>query len=448
MPQVPATQRSIFTLSDQLLEQGPPIRSTVLAAAVIAVVGVGGFGVWAATAPLASGAVASGMVRVDTNRKTVQHLEGGIIRDILVREGDRVRAGQALARLEAVAVEADREVLQNQVFSALAEEARLVAERDGKAQIVLPVELWQRREEPAIAALLATQEQLFRSERAALESHSSIQLKRIEQQRALMEALTKQLSLVEKQIELFSEELATAEEMLAKGYERRPRVLALQRNVAAVESERASVQGKIETARETIAEAEAQIEALRRQRANVIAAELEKARARRTEAEELLRKTGDKLARIEITAPQDGVVLGMKYFAPGAVVPPGGALLDIVPDDENLVLEVRVSPLDIDVVREGLEAQVRLVAFKQRTTPTLTGRVTQVSADAIVEERTQQSFYQVRIEVGPDELARVPNVKLTPGMPVEAVILTGDRTLLDYLLRPLLDSFAHAFREQ
>jgi HlyD family type I secretion membrane fusion protein len=365
-----------------------------------------------------------------------------------VREGERVKAGQPLVRLEATAVEVDREVLQNQVYSAMAEEARLVAERDGNAQIVLPAVLWERRAEPAIAALLSTQEQIFRSQRAALESEQSIHLKRIEQQRALRDALAKQIGYVEKQIELFGEELKTAEEMLAKGYERRPRVLGLQRSLAAVEGERSSIQGRIQTAEETIAESQAQVEALRQKRISLIAGELDKARARRAEAEELLRKASDKLARVEIVSPQDGVVLGMKYFSPGAVVPPGGALLDIVPDDENLVLQVRVSPMDIDTVREGLEAQVRLVAFKQRTTPTLTGRVTQVSADAIVDEKAQTSYYQARIEVGPEELARVPHVKLTPGMPVEAVILTGDRTLLDYLVRPLLDSFAHAFREQ
>jgi HlyD family type I secretion membrane fusion protein len=448
MPPLPATQRNIFTLSDQLMEQGPPIRSTVIASAVIALVGLGGFTVWAGTAPLASGAIASGMVRVDTNRKTVQHLEGGIVREILVREGERVKAGQVLARLEAVAVEADREVLQNQINTALADEARLAAERDGKQEIVLPAELWRRREEPALAALLANQEQLFRSERAALDANTAIHRRRIEQQRALIDALTKQKGFIEKQVELFAEELKTAEEMLAKGYERKPRVLGLQRSLAGAEGELTSVQGKIGTAAETVAESEAQIEALRGQRRNAIAAELEKARAKRAEGEETLRKTGDKLRRVEVNAPQDGVVLGLKFFASGAVVPPGGALLDIVPENENLVLQVRVNPLDIDVVREGLEAQVRLVAFKQRTTPTLTGRVTQVSADAIVDEKAQQSYYQVRIDVGPEELSRVPDVKLTPGMPVEAVILTGDRTLLDYLVRPLLDSFAHAFREQ
>jgi HlyD family type I secretion membrane fusion protein len=297
----------------------------------------------------------------------VQHLEGGLIREILVREGDRVRAGQVLVRLQALAMEADREVLQNQLFTAMAEEARLTAERAGASRIAFPPELLAQQHQLSIASLVGTQEQILRSQQAALEGETAVHLRRIEQQRASIEALTRQMSSTERQTKLLLEELATAEELLAKGYERKPRVLGLQRNVAQLEAELSGLNGRMLTAKETVAESQAQIESLRRQRANAVSADLEKARAKRAEVEEQLRKTSDKLARIDVVAPQSGIVLGMKYFAPGAVVPSGGAILDIVPEGDSLVMYVRVSPLDIDVVREGLAAEVRLVAYKQRT---------------------------------------------------------------------------------
>jgi HlyD family type I secretion membrane fusion protein len=445
---MPGSERDIFVLSDRLMERGPPIHRIVVTAIAIAAVALGGFGVWAALAPLATGAIAAGNVRVDTNKKTVQHLEGGIIREILVREGDRVRAGQVLVRLDPVAAKADRSVLQNQLLTTLAEEARLTAERDGANSIALPPQLLSEQQRPEVAAIVATQAQIFRSQRWALESDIAVQLKKVGQQQAQVDALTKQIATTQRQITLFAEELKTAQELLEKGYERKPRVLGLQRNIAQTEGDLSSLLGRLDTAKETIAESQAQIEALRQQRGKAISEDLEKVRAKRAEVEQQLQKTSDKLDRVDVVAPQDGLVLGMKFFSPGAVVGTGGAILDIIPADENLVMYVKLNPLDIDVVREGLPAQVRLVAYKQRIVPTLAGRVTQVSADAVVDETSKGQFYMVRVEVSPSELAHIPNVKLYPGMPVEAVILTGERTVLDYLLRPLLDSFAHAFREQ
>lgn len=445
---LPVLQGSIFQLSDRLLESGPPIRNIVAGAVVVAVVGLGGFGVWAGTAPLAAGAVAAGTVRVDTNKKTVQHLEGGIIREILVREGDRVRAGQVLVRLDPVAVKADRGVLENQLLTATAEEARLSAERDGAPSVIFPAALASSLWRPEVAAIVGTQREIFQSQRSALAADIAVQQRKVAQQQAQMEALSKQIVASERQIALFQEELDTALVLLDKGYEKKPRVLGLQRNIAQSESELSALRGRLDTARETIAESKAQMESLRNQRAKAISDDLEKARNKRAEAEKQLQKTADKLERVDVVAPQDGYVIGLKHFTAGAVVGSGGVILDIIPDNENLVLYVKVNPIDIDVVHEGLPAQVRLVAYKQRIVPTLDGVVTQVSADAVVDEQSKGQFYMTRIEVKPSDLERLPGVKLFPGMPVEAIILTGERTLLDYLLRPVLDSFAHAFKEQ
>lgn len=441
---VPAARISYETL----LHEGPRIQRPVVTFLCVTAIFFGGLAAWSAMAPLASGAVAQGMVRVDTNKKTIQHLEGGIIREILVRDGERVRAGQALVRLDSMAVQADQAVLQNQSWAAQLEEARLLAERAGEDDFNIPAALKPLASRRDLAALISVQRNIIRSQRSAMQGDIDVQGKKIAQQQAQIEALNTQIVSTQEQIRLFKEELVTAQDLLARGYERKPRVLGLQRSVAQAEGDLSSLNGRLETAGQTIAEVRAQIEAIRRQRDKIISDDLEKARSKKEEAEQQLRKGADKLRRIDVVAPQDGYVLGLKYFTAGAVVGAGAPILDIIPDNEILVLYAKVNPLDIDVVHEGLPAQVRLIAYKQRIVPTLPGLVTQVSADAVTDDSSKGQFYTARIEVKPEELARIPGVKLYPGMPIEAVILTGERTLLDYLLRPLLDSFSHSFREQ
>lgn len=433
---------------EELLEQGPKVVRPILTFLAVAALFFGGLAVWSTCAPLATGAIAQGMVRVDTNKKTIQHLEGGIIREILVRDGDRVRAGQTLVRLDPMAARADQAVLENQSRTAQLEEARLLAERAGADEFEVPIALRPFASKPEIAQLISAQRGILRSQRSALRADIDVQIRKIAQQQAQIESLNAQIGTTQEQIRLFKEELVTAQDLLARGYERKPRVLGLQRSVAQAEGDLSSFTGRLETASQTIAEMRAQIEVIRKQRDKAISDDLDKARTKREEAEQQLRKSADKLRRIEVVAPQDGYVLGLKVFAAGAVVGAGAPILDIVPDDENLVLYAKVNPLDIDVVHEGLSAQVRLVAYKQRIVPSLPGRVTQVSADAVTDDASKGQFYTARIEVSPEELSRVPGVRLYPGMPIEAVILTGDRTLLDYLMRPLLDSFSHSFREQ
>jgi HlyD family secretion protein len=414
------------------------------------VLGLGGFALWSSTASLSSAAVAPGAVQVDSNRKAVQHLEGGIVREILVREGQRVREGDVLVRLDEVAARADRDLLHARLVLAVAEEARLTAERDGADTMDLPGGLpgAEGLDAAGVEAIIAEQREIFARRRSSLDNEITVHMKRIERQRSVISTATRQIQPLDNQLALMADELKTAKDLLAKGWARKPQVLELERRHSALESERAELDGRIAGAKETIYESEAQIAALRSQRASEVTDELSKARSRRAEAEEQMRKAGDKLRRIEITAPQDGVVLGMKYFTPGAVVPPGGDILELVPENERLVVEVRVNPLDIDVVHEGLPAQVRLVAFKQRVTPTVSGRVTRVSADALLDQKTGAQYYLARVELDAEEMAALPDAQLYPGMPAEALILTGERTFLGYLSKPILDSFAHAFREE
>jgi HlyD family secretion protein/epimerase transport system membrane fusion protein len=225
-------------------------------------------------------------------------------------------------------------------------------------------------------------------------------------------------------------------------------MLELQRQIVAAQGDIEANKGKILAVKEQVAEAEVQIKGVQSTQAKAVSEDLRDIQEKRSEAAEDLRKFEAKAGRTDVVAPQDGTVLNMKYFTLGGVVPPGGAILDLVPLQEKMVLEVKIRPLDIDVVRPELPATVRFVAYKQRVTPTVEGTVSWVSADATTDEKTNAAYYVARVEVSPAELRRVPNVKLYPGMPVDVSIVTGERTLLDYLIQPLRDSFAHAFREE
>jgi HlyD family secretion protein/epimerase transport system membrane fusion protein len=425
----------------------PPVKGLVTAGLSVCLLLFGGFGSWAALAPLNSAAVAPGVVKVDTNRKTVQHLEGGIIADLLVREGDRVRKGQLIARLDALDADADQAALVAQIDALVAREARLVAQRDDKAAIDFPESLMQRKGEPQVSAIISGQQKIFDDQAVALTSQINVWQSREHQLRVQIQSVEEQIVSTEQQKRLIMEELKSARALLSKGYERKPRVLRLERDMAAITGNLSAAEGKIASLEEQIGEAQLQIVTLRTSRARDISEELRDVQTARVEAEERLRKADAKLERREVLAPEDGTVMNLRYFTKGAVVPPGGPILDLVPSQDKLVIEARVQPLDIDVVHPDMPASVRLVAFKQRTTPTLEGRVTRVSADSVIEERSGVAYFTATIEVPASEISRLPQLKLYPGMPASVSIITGERTLLDYIVQPLAENFAHAMRE-
>ncbi len=426
----------------------PPIRSHVLGG--LAVIGVmfGCFGFWAATAPLTSAAVAPGVVKVDTNRKTVQHLEGGIIREILVREGAEVKQGQVLVRLDGLDAESDHDSVRGDLDALLAGEARLVAQRDRLAEIAFPRELLERRSEPAVAEAMAGQERIFSDQADVLKSEIEVWRQRIAQYRAQITALASQIAAIEQQMPSLQEELKDARTLFKDGYGVKSRAFGLERQIAAGKGEADANRARIDSLRQQIAEAEAQIENVRASQVKTASERLREVQTKRSEREKVLLKTSARAERRDILAPEDGVVMNLRYFTPGGVVAPGGDILDLVPVQDKMVLDVKIQPLDIDVVRPGLSATVRLVAFKQRVTPTLEGALTRVSADAEVDERSGETYFTATVEVNADQFKHLPEVKLYPGMPVDVSIVTGERTLLEYLFQPFTDSFAHAFREE
>lgn len=425
----------------------PPVAGLIRASLVAVGVFVGGGFAWAALAPLSSAAIAPGTVKVETSKQTVQHLEGGIIRDILVREGELVTRGQVLMRLDDGDAGSDRNALQGQIDALSAREARLIAQRDGKKDIDFPHELSERRMEPAADQVMAGQKRIFADQRNSVQGEIDILLRRVEQFRAQMTSIHAQISVTRQQLPKLEEELRDVRSLFAKGLGLKPRVLDLERRVMAAKGDILANEGRVSSLSEQVREAEAQIESVRRKSAREVSEELREVQTKLVEARESFSKAEAKAGRREVLAPHEGVVMNLKYTTPGGVVPPGGVILDLVPREEKLVMEVRISPLDIDVVRPGLPAKIRLVAFKQRTTPVLDGSLVRVSPDAVIDEKTGAAHFVAVVEAQASPHHNGQGRRLYPGMPVEVSIVTGERSVLDYIIQPFTDSLARAFRE-
>jgi HlyD family type I secretion membrane fusion protein len=425
----------------------PPVGRLLLAGLLALAVGIGGFGGWAAVAPLSSAAIATGMITVAGNRKVVQHLEGGSIAELRVREGDRVRTGQLLMRLDDLEAKALHDVLEGQHVALAAQEARLQAERESRDTLAFPAALEAQRRRPEIAEILDREVRIFESGRAALRGQVEVLGQRIAQLVAQIAALHAQASAGEEQLAFVDEEVADVGTLFDKGLERKPRLLALKRTRAFIKGQQGEYANRMAGARETIAETEFQILNVVRDRVERAALRLGEVSMQRAQVEERLAEARVKLGRRQVVAPIDGTVLRLRYHTVGGVVEPARAILEIVPDDDVLVAEARINPNDIDIVHAGLDARVVLSAYKRRNTPQLSGKVLQVSPDIILDEQSNEGYFVARIAIDGGELANLEGVHLSPGMPVEVFIRTGERSTLDYLLQPVADSLRRAFRE-
>lgn len=431
--------------------EAPPLKTgiggPVTAGLIIITLAFGGLGIWSGLAPLSSAAIAPGVVNVDTNRKTVQHLEGGIVGDILVTEGSVVEAGQVLVRLDDTRADASYHLLQGQYLATLALEARLAAERDGHPAIAYPTELVRQRGAPDIDEIIAAQDGLFAARLRSLEGETSVLRQRVTLFEEEIKGLRAQQKAKEHQSTLIREEYKSVKELYDKGYERKPRLLALERAQAALEGDRGELIAQISRARQAIGEAELRIIDRENNFQQEVVAELRDVQVKIAELRDRVRAQEDVLQRVDIRAPLAGTVVDLKVHTPGGVIAPGAPILDIVPSEERLVIEARLRPDDIDTVHVGLPAEVRLTAYKRRNTPTIAGHVIQVSADRFIDDRTGLSYYLARIELDDGALDFLEDVKLYPGMPAEVMIETGKRVVIDYLLGPIIDSIRRAFRE-
>ncbi|HYG90248.1 MAG TPA: HlyD family type I secretion periplasmic adaptor subunit [Azospirillum sp.] len=426
----------------------PSLRGTALAGALVVAVGFGGFFGWAFTASLDTAALASGAVAVSSHRKTVSHLEGGILKELLVQDGSLVEVGQVLLRLDTTQTDAVVAQIQSQYWPALARMARLRAEQAEAAEVVFPEELLRAaKTNDAAAEVVAAETRLFQSRRQSYEGQIAVQRKRIAQLRDEISAVEAQRAATEERLRYTEVETRTVESLLAKGYERRPRLLELQRSIAELRGRHGELVANRSRADQAIAEAELDIINLGNARRVEVADELQRVQASVSDLGERLRGASDVQKRHDVRAPQGGKVSGLRFFTPGGVIPAGAPILDIVPQDDSLIIEARVSPASIDEVAVGQSAQVRLTAYRQRTTPSVEGKVIAVSADQLLDERSGQPYFAARVSLDPASVKALPHVELHPGMPAEVMIRGRARKAIDYFLSPITDSMRRAFRE-
>jgi protease secretion system membrane fusion protein len=416
------------------------------------VFGMGGFLVWAATAPLDEGVPVSGMVTVDTKRKTVQHLTGGIVKTLHVRESQLVKGGDVLVELDDIQARANFDAARQAYVGLRTTESRLIAERRGAARIEFHPDLGNAEIAAHAREFIAAQQQLFGTRRLALQGDIAIINENASGQEAYLKGLTAQLASRQSQLKLLQEQLAGTRDLVQDGYLPRNTQLEQERSVADLNAILSDLQANIVRTGATIAEL--RLRAAQRQREYQRDVETQLADTMRdvSTAEERLKTAREDLRRIIIRAPADGQVVGLTVFTQGAVIGPAQRLMDIVPMGEALVLEAKVPPHLIDRVHAGLPADVNFHGFVNQPQLVVGGSVLSVSADLLADppgpgQPGGLSYYLARVSVTPEGMKKLAGLQLQPGMPADVVIKTGERTLLKYLLRPLLQRLAVSLKE-
>jgi HlyD family secretion protein len=423
-------------------------RRQVALGLVTLLVLVGGFGGWSVLSVIDGAVVAPGRLEVEQNRQVVQHLDGGVVADIRVEDGQVVQAGEVLIRLDGTLLQSELTIVEGQLFELFARRGRLEAERDEADTITFPQELVEvAATHPEAAGLMEGQRRLFAARRDTLAKQTEQLGKRAQQTRSQIAGVEAQITALTSQLDLIAQERASVEELLEKGLAQVSRLLALQREEARLQGQVGELTAAKATSEGRITEIELEV--------------LRLAAARREEANSQLRDIGfrelelverrsaliERMARLDITAPVGGVVLGLTVTTPRAVLRPAEPLLYLVPQDRPLVIVAQVAPTDIDQVHPGQPARLMFPAFSTRTTPELNGTVLMVSADALADERTGMTFYRAEILPDPGEVDKLTGLTLLPGMPVESFIRTDARSPMAYLVKPFTDYFMKAFRE-
>ena len=436
-----------FFLPDVDVEQADDARRIVRAGLAVIGVLVIVIGGWLAFAPLSGAVIAPGFVRVDTYRKTVQHQEGGIVHEILVREGQMVKAGEPLLILGDVRVSAGFESNRTQLDGELARQGRLQAERDLTSAVRFSDSLAKRSKEARVAELMQRESALFRVRRSVLDSQVQLLHSQTGETRGEIAALESEIKADDTSIRLQQEELDANEQLIAQGFISRVHVLGLKRNVADYESRRGQNMAERAKARQKISELELRILGLRNTYMQQAADELKDNTAKVFDLEERMRASRDASDRQTVTAPVAGSVVDLKVTTVGFTVGPREPMMDIVPANPDLIVEARIRPEDINNVSQGASADVRLTSFKQRLVPVVVGKVSYVSADRLTERQTGSPYYAAYIRIDPASLAAAGNLHLQAGMPAEVYVRTVARTPLLYLLDPITGYIRKAMRE-
>jgi len=435
-------------MSSAIAKQVPPQsdRGFQLIGFILFLVVFVGFGGWSVLAPLGSAAPAPGMLVVESQRQVIQHLEGGILETLLVRQGDRVDTGQVLAKLDVTQVRANLDVAESQLNSTEAQVARLQTERAGLDAIDWPPELLSSPN-PRVTDLMDEQRFLFERRKRSLEGELSILERRIAQLISRIDGLKNTKATREELLQSFQDEYTTLSKLLAEGFVDEMRVRDLERRIVEVRGEIQTIQSDMKSAEIQVGETELQII----QRRSVFDAEVQgqlaELQARRVELEEQVRVAEDRLQRSEIKAPAEGVVLTIEVTTEGGVIPAGQPFMTLVPNEDELIIEAQVNPMDVDRVGLGQTAEVQFSSFDANAIPKIFAEVVSVSADAFADPNTGASYYLAKLNIPDDELPKLSGYDLVPGMPVNVLIQTGERTLWQYLTKPLAQGMSKALIE-
>jgi HlyD family secretion protein len=409
---------------------------------------IGGLGGWAVVTELSGAVVAPGSIVVDSHVKKVQHPTGGVVGEIRVRDGDRVRAGDLVIRLDETVARANLAMVSKSLDELAARQSRLEAERDGLARITIPSGLKGRINEPDLASIVQGESHLFETRREARAGQKAQLKERIAQLQEQIDGTSLQASAKADEIQLIQDELTGVEQLWRKNLVPISRVTALKREETRLRGERGQLISNIAQARGRISETALQIIQVDQDLRSEVSKELREVQAKIAELVERKIAAEDQLKRIDIRAPQDGLVHQSVVHTVGGVINAGEPLMLIVPETDELSIEVKISPQDIDQLQPGLDTVLRLSAFSQRTTPELKGRVSLIAADLVTDQRSGQQYYPVRVAFADGERERLGALKLVPGMPVEGLIQTGYRTVFSYLTKPVTDNMMKAFREE
>ncbi len=408
----------------------------------------GGFGGWAISAPLNAAIVGEAVVKVEGNRKSVQHLDGGIVRELRVKDGDRVEEGDVLLALDDTQIRAEFDILSQQQDLLRATEARLLAELTDSDKIDFPADLLARGSEPSVRTALDGQQKELENRKTALAGEELILDQRISQLREQIAGNEAQVVSYREQRRSVVDERNYLEDLFKKGLVTRPRLLQLERTATGLEGQIATTLASIASAKHAMEEYTREIAQLRKARRAEVTRDLSDTQAKLLDVSPRLRNARMALGRMEIRSPYAGEVVDLAVFSVGGVIGRGEKILDVVPDQTALVVEAKIGVEDISDLQPGMVAEVHFTSYKQRTIPVIHGPVAQVSADRLTDERTGAAYYLATIAVSEEELAASPEIKLYPGMPATVMITTEERTALDYLVGPLVASFDRAFRQR
>jgi HlyD family secretion protein len=424
------------------------IRLHLIIGLAIVVVLAGGLGGWASTAEISGALIAPGQIVVESNVKKVQHPTGGVVGEVLARDGDLVKAGQVVVRLDDTVTKANLAIVTKNLDGLWARAARLQAEQQGLDKIVFPKSLLDRAADPDVKTIIASESKLFEVRVNGRIGQKAQLHERITQLNEEIAGLTAQETAKNQEIALVEKELTGVRQLYDQHLVQLTRLTTLERDAARLNGERAQYVASRAQAKGKITETELQIIQVDKDMVSDVSKDLRETNDKIGEYVERKVTAEDQLRRTDIRAPQDGMVLQSTVHTVGGVITAGDAIMTIVPQTDDLRAEAKVNPQDIDKLQIGQKTLLRLSAFNQRTTPELNGVVTRVSPDVTTDQRTGQSYYTIRVSMPPEEIARLGDARLIPGMPVEAFVQTGDRTLMSYLIKPLSDQLMRAFREK